>query len=165
MNGKSIYANIETPRELLQMVQHRGLSLDQDDINRAQDIFGNAPIEDLAELANSENSRTADNFYMVLFNIWNWRDATKFYNDHSNKLYQLAKQEAQEARKEAKEAKAEAAQIREQLKAEHENRLQETGERLNKTSELTKAEAENHALKMEIMQLKAKLYDMMTANA
>lgn len=98
----SIYEKIESPKELVQLVAHQGLSTRQEDICRAQDIFGRASIKDLVELANDNGIRNSNGekdpqgawsdgskgfsqtFYSVLFTIWNWEDATRFYNKHSN---------------------------------------------------------------------------------
>lgn len=43
----SKYDDIKTAAELVAEVRAHGLSLDQEDICRAQDIFGNSPIEEL----------------------------------------------------------------------------------------------------------------------
>lgn len=48
----SKYDDIKTAAELVAEVRAHGLSLDQEDICRAQDIFGNSPIEELVRLAN-----------------------------------------------------------------------------------------------------------------
>lgn len=40
----SKYDSIKTAADLVKEVRIKGLSLDQEDICRAQDIFGNAPI-------------------------------------------------------------------------------------------------------------------------
>ena len=76
----SIYNNIGTAKELIADVKAHGFNTDIENICRAQDIFGHSSVEELAALAN-ENQNT---FYMILFKIWNWREATTFYNEHSN---------------------------------------------------------------------------------
>ena len=48
----SKYDSIETAAELVAEVQAHGLSTAQEDICRAQDIFGHTSVEELAHLAN-----------------------------------------------------------------------------------------------------------------
>ena len=58
----SKYDDIKTAAELVAEVRAHGLSLDQEDICRAQDIFGNSPIEELVRLANDigRNNRNGE---------------------------------------------------------------------------------------------------------
>ena len=58
----SKYDSIKTAAELVAEVRVHGLSLAQEDICRVQDIFGNAPIEDLVALANDigRNNRNGE---------------------------------------------------------------------------------------------------------
>jgi len=79
----SRYDKIRTPEELIFETEAHGLSLLPEDICRAQDIIGRAAIEDLVAIAN--DSKRRDAFYMVLFEIWSWEEAVRFYNKHSNK--------------------------------------------------------------------------------
>ena len=48
----SKYDNIETAADLVTEVQLNGLSTDQEDICRVQDIFGQSPVKELIRLAN-----------------------------------------------------------------------------------------------------------------
>lgn len=145
----SQYDSIQTPKELLTKVAMHGFSTKIDDKIMAQDIFGRAPIEDLVELANTEG-KTSENFYMVLFNIWHWTDATRFYNQNSNPEYIKLRNGMESDRKYIKEL-------------EHKNEIlvgnisclmDENDRTASATKELEKA-------KLEIMRLKSKLYDMM----
>lgn len=171
----SIYEKIKTPKELLKFVKVRGLSTEIEDICRAQDIFGRAPIEDLIALAN-DNGRKNDagkpdpngswssgrdglqkTFYSVLFHIWNWEEATRFWNQHTNPEYVSLKKTAGRVKEldaelsvtksECTSAKIEAEIFRTDLeKAQTEN---------------TNLSAQVKAREEEIMKLKAKLYDLM----
>lgn len=107
----SIYDEIKTPKELIQNVMCHGFSTETEDICRAQDIFGRAAIEDLVFLANdigrnnekgepdsdgswsSSRRGTRDTFYMILFSIWSWEDATRFWNQHTNLEHKMLKEE------------------------------------------------------------------------
>ena len=98
----SKYDNIKTATEMVQEVICHGLSTNQEDIIRVQDIFGKSTIGELDRLANdigrnneygepdpkdtysSTRHPTRDVFYMILFNIWNWENATHFWNLYSN---------------------------------------------------------------------------------
>ena len=159
----SQYDSIQTPKDLITRVSIQGFSTKIDDRLRAQDIFGRAAIEDLVELANA-GGKISENFYMVLFSIWHWSDATRFYNEHSNpgrdRLVN-AESKIRELETEVKMAKLEA--------DEHHEDCQEFIRRLDaekaahaetcKETEFYKAGYE--AAKQEIIRLKAKLYDRM----
>ena len=56
----SEYDNIKTAKDLITEVRIHGLSLAQEDICRAQDIFGHSTIEELVALAN-DNGRDNEN--------------------------------------------------------------------------------------------------------
>ena len=98
----SKYDSIKTAAELVAEVRANGLSTVQEDICRAQDIFGHTPIEELDRLANdigrdndkgepdphgtwsSSRPATQATFYRIVFSIWNWEDAVRFWNQHAN---------------------------------------------------------------------------------
>lgn len=98
----SKYDSIKTAAELVSEVQVHGLSMDQEDICRAQDIFGHTAIEELARLANdigrnndqgepdpkgawsSGRKATQGAFYMIVSSIWNWEEVTRFWNIYTN---------------------------------------------------------------------------------
>ena len=98
----SRYDKIQTARDLVMEVKFHGFSCKPEDICRAQDIFGHSTIEELDTLANdigrnnengepdpkgtwsSTRTPTRDTFYSILFQIWNWEEATRFWNEHSN---------------------------------------------------------------------------------
>lgn len=171
----SIYDNIKTPKELVDMVRLRGLSTALEDICKAQDIFGRAPISSLVELANDNGRVDADGnpdpkgswskgregaqktFYMILFSIWNWEEATRFYNEHTNPEFESLRKKA------SRLGSVEATLLG------TENELQETKKTLveagatviEQDKKISKLEKENAEQADEIIRLKAKLYDMM----
>ena len=147
----SQYDSIKTPKELLTKVAMHGFSTQTEDRLRAQDIFGRAPIEDLVELANTAG-KTSESFYMVLFNIWHWTDATRFYNQHSNSEYIQMRIGMKSDRKYIKELES-----KNEILVGNINCMMEEADSAARTAnELEKA-------KLEIMRLKAKLYDLMVA--
>lgn len=166
----SIYDNIKTPKELVIYVSAHGLSTAVNDIIRAQDIFGQAPISDLVELANDDNQaankagRThsyQSTFYMVLFNIWNWEDATRFYNQHTNPEPKAWMAATTEVKRIASEAKAKLAEVQK-------NYDKRTGEAIHLGKQVLeleqragRAETKLAAAEQTILELKAKLYDLM----
>lgn len=161
----SQYDSIKTPKELLTQVAMHGFSTQIDDRIRAQDIFGRAPIEDLVELANTAG-KTSENFYMVLFSIWHWSDATRFYNQHSNPDRAIWKRDEQTI----KELKKQVAVLDENVAHKQEtitrysNQLVDANNEIMETEKALKAANERTAdLEMENIKLKAKLYDMMVA--
>lgn len=177
----SIYDGIKTPKELLQEVRINGLSTKQEDIYRAQDIFGHAPIADLVELANDNGKLKDFNgtpdprgtivsgregfskcFYQVLFHIWNWEDATRFYNQHSNFLVIDAMEERKTLHQKVDQLGKELEHVKSDLIQEHNERLNATTAELGARKKIDLLEAEVHDRDMTIMELKAKLYDLMT---
>lgn len=176
------YDSIKTAAELVKEVQMHCLSMAQDDLNRAADIFGNSTVEELVALANdigrnNENGEpdpkgswssgrrpTRDTFYSIISHIWNWEEVTRFWNLYTNpdheKLYELRKVNAGltndigQLRNQLEASKAE-------VKAEHEARLAAVSSELKAQKEIDRLGAELHFKDMEIMELKAKLYDLM----
>lgn len=157
MNSK--YDNIETARQLIEEVISNGLSIEQEDRNRAADIFGNSGIGELAELANSDKcisgKMVADMFYFIAFNVWNWRDAVNFYNEHTNvasrKLREVSK-DLNEARKEIETQNNRVDELKAEVE-ENRNRYHDAETR----SIVLKTDLED--AQNEILALKAKLYD------
>lgn len=172
----SKYDSIKTAEEMVQEVIVHGLSTNQDDLCRVQDIFGNSPIEDLDRLANdigrnneygepdpkgtwsSGRRPTRDVFYMILFNIWNWEDATRFWNQHSNP----EREELIKLRKDNNRLASHLDKQVEHTKMERENFSKKLSEFHEAESEIAKLKDELDQKDAEIMKLKAKLYDLMT---
>lgn len=175
----SKYDHIETAADLVAEVAAHGLSMEQEDINRAQDIFGRSTIKELVDLANdigrnNENGEpdpngtwssgrrgTQDKFYLIAFNIWNWRDAVRFYNEHTDG-----------AQREVKRLTAENKDLASLLESTSRDRdacmsfAEQSAERAQiRAEEVNDLNAKLREKDTEIMALKAKLYDMMTAVA
>jgi len=172
----SIYDNIKTARDLVYHVKNHGLSTNPEDICRAQDIFGHSTIEELDDLANDigrndENGNpdpkgswssnripTRDTFYNILFIIWNYDEATRFWNRHTNpdraKLIAVSE--------ENKKLKKDVRDLKGKLEKEHAIRLGETRQKLEIDEKVGKLAAELHDRDMTIMELKSKLYDLIT---
>lgn len=173
----SIYDKIQTPAELVREVMCHGFSTKQDDICRAQDIIGRAPICDLAFLANdlgrdnekgepdpkgmisSGRRATQGTFYMILSSIWNWEDVTRFWNTHTNPEHE----ELKEARANLRETEKRAT-IAERNAKELSEEAAELSKRLTEAQH-TVDEAQRKAaeLEAEVMRLKARLFDYMEA--
>ena len=147
----SIYDKIKTPKELIKEVNLHGLNTESVNIARAQDIFGEAPVTELVELAQKE----PDKFYMVLFSIWNWYDANRFYNEHSNPTYE----KAMRAQTLLDKANADLKAAKETI--ENQDGLLDAERRARIKAEETAALAavEILELKKKVTELKAKLYD------
>lgn len=171
----SKYDSIKTPAEMVSEVMVHGLSTNQEDLCRVQDIFGGAPIEELVKLANdigrnNENGEpdpkgswssgrkpTQSTFYMILSAIWNWEEVTRFWNQHTNPEHE----KYQEMLTAYDVLKKHSDSVHNELEQEHERRLEETNARMKAGEEVGRLAAELHDRDMEIMELKAKLYDLM----
>lgn len=177
----SQYDKIKTPKELLVQVSMHGFSLNTEDVCRAQDIFGRAPIEDLVALAN-DNGRVNDKgepdpegtwsssrkgyqnvFYQVLFHIWNWEDATRFYNQHTNPEFKKMKKSVAELEAELAEARTEAEENKEDCQIWRERYESERAAHAEARKEADFYQKGYETAHQEIIALKAKLYDLMVA--
>ena len=161
----SKYNDINTAKDLIREVSAYGLSTDQDDRNRAADIFGNSGVGELAELANSKDTisgkQISQTFYFIAFNIWHWEQATRFFNEHTNP----ATKDAQESERKLK------AQIKanEELLADvirGDERVAEITEKYaTLNADHARATSSLEEAQREVLTLKAKLYDLMTVGA
>lgn len=173
----SKYDSIETAANLVREVMAHGLSTAQDDLNRAADIFGNDSVENLVSLANdigrnnengepdpngswsSSRKATQSTFYMIASSIWNWEDVTRFWNLHTNP----ERVELVEARRQLKKLSEDAKEKGEALLKEHQAVLDERKRVVDLEAEVRKLGADLHDSKMNEMELKARLYDLMVA--
>ena len=178
----SKYDNIETAADLVTEVQLNGLSTDQEDICRVQDIFGQSPVKELIRLANDIGCNNAQGepdpegtwsggrkgtqgtFYMIVSHIWNWEEVTRFWNRHTNPEHK----QVEELREKLKAEMAEHLNTKKALEeqrvstdAEHKFLLAEKGKRIEQGEKIESLKAEIHDRDMTIMELKAKLYDLM----
>ena len=171
----SKYDSINTATDLVAEVQLNGLSMAQEDICRAQDIFGRTSIGELARLANDIGRNNSDGepdpkgtwssgrkgtqgtFYAIVSCIWNWEEVTRFWNLHTNPQTEELKKQ-QDAYdfivKNNEKLKSENDGLREaqlNLLAEREDLRTRTGDAQRRAEE---AEA-------EVIRLKAKLYNLL----
>ena len=171
----SKYDKIKTAAELISEVMVRGLSTAQDDICRAQDILGHSSIEELASLANdigrnNENGEpdpkgtwssgrkpTRNTFYSIVFSIWNWEDACRFWNEHTNPQTEQFNEMRCENRRLAKENESLSTRRDELLKSDAEwGRIFS-----EKSKQLADTEQSLREANEEIIKLKARLYDLL----
>lgn len=168
MNSK--YDSIVTAADLIIEVQLNGLSTAQEDICRAQDIFGNTAIEELARLANdtgrdnkngepdpkgscsSGRKATQGTFYAIVSHIWNWEEVTRFWNQHTNPQT--------EELKKLRSANKELTVRLDKLLADQKVN-DETVNRLERG--LIDAQRKAEKAGAEVVSLKAKLYDLLVA--
>jgi len=160
----SKYDSIKTATDLIFEVRMHGLSLEQDDRNRAADILGNSGIKELADLANNAQCRnengmttgkphTMETFYFIAFSVWGWEQATRFFNEHSNPVTKAAREIAAELSKLQAEHKT--LKVQSKYNSDMCTRQQD---------ELADLQTTMQEQAMEILTLKAKLYDL-TAGA
>ena len=133
---------------LLHEVKNHGFSTKEEDIVEAQDVVARASTVDMIEFCN--DSAWQDVAYFVLFKIWNWEDAVRFYNMYSNKTVMVWREKSEKLTGIENENDKLKKTI-EQYREENNRAVQEIFE---KDVEIQKKD-------LEIMKLKAKLYDMM----
>lgn len=171
----SKYDSIKTAADLVAEVQLNGLSTDQEDICRAQDIFGNTSIDELVRLASDIGRNNADGepdpkgtwsssrkatqgtFYMIVTHIWNWEEVTRFWNLYTNPQT--------EELKELRDAYDLISKENNELKREN-NKLSETqfnllAEREDLRTRTGDAQRAAEEAEAEVVRLKAKLYDLL----
>ena len=166
----SKYDTIKTARDLITEVIMHGLSTDQEDRNRAADIFGRSTVDELDRLANGiiikeephdtiteHRDKIQTTFYFIAFSIWHWEDATRFFNNHTNPLFK----EAKEDKRKLAEMTWQANETKESLRQAY-RRINELNDKVNNYMAM---ERDLEATKQENVSLKAKLYDLMTAGA
>lgn len=177
----SQYDKIKTPKELLVQVSMHGFSTKTEDVCRAQDIFGRAPIEELVALAN-DNGRLNELgepdpegtwssgrkgyqqvFYQVLFHIWNWEDATRFYNQHTNPEFKKLRESVTELTADLAEARTDAEEAQQDCEVWMSKHRASEAAHAETVRELEFYQGGYEAAHLEITKLKAKLYDMMMA--
>ena len=176
----SQYDSIKTAEELLKEVATHGLSTKPEDICRAQDIFGRSEVKELIRLAN-DNGRLngfdgepdprgtyssgrvglSKYFYQVAFKIWSWEDATRFYNQHSNFPVMDAPEENKMLHQQVKELNGELKRAKDDRDVEHRRCREAVDAEQAAQKKIGQLEAEVHDRDMTIMELKAKLYDLM----
>lgn len=175
----SQYDSIKTAEELLKEVAAHGLSTKPEDICRAQDIFGRSEVKELIRLAN-DNGRLngfdgeldprgtyssgrvglSKYFYQVAFKIWSWEDATRFYNQHSNFPVIDALEENKMLHQQVKELNGELKRAKDDRDVEHRRCREAVDAEQAAQKKIGQLEAEVHDRDMTIMELKAKLYDL-----
>lgn len=150
----SIYDDINSAEELINHVIAHGLDITLNAKNRAADIFGRTSMEELTRLANGKHS---DKFYFIAFSIWNWLDAVCFYNTYTLKINDVRREQEKEI-----------ADLKEQLRIRTENYEYYKGlyDDCNMCckdveAKLQASEDARKACRAEVIELKAKLYDLM----
>lgn len=170
---ESIYAKIKTAKELLYEVSAHGFSTRMEDVCRAQDIFGHTTIDELDALANDNGMDgtwstgrrgTQAVFYQVLFDIWSWEDATRFYNQHTNPEYKALKEAGKKLDDEIRAHQETKHAFQQEIQATKEQQqavLEERVKVADYAKQVAALKAESHSLRMQVMELKAKLYDLL----
>lgn len=171
----SKYDSIKTAAELVCEVKNHGLSTVQEDLNRAADIIGDTEIGDLVRLANdigrnnengepdpkgtwsSDRIATQNTFYSIISHIWHWEEVTRFWNQHTNPEHEELSELRGINTRLGEENEALVARRAELL--EDAKRGAEYISSLN--SELAKTRARAEAAEAEVVQLKARLYDLL----
>lgn len=100
-------------------------------------------------------------FYQVAFKIWSWEDATRFYNQHSNFPVIDALEENKMLHQQVKELNGELKRAKDDRDVEHRRCREAVDAEQAAQKKIGQLEAEVHDRDMTIMELKAKLYDLM----
>lgn len=128
-----------------------GLDVSQEAINEYQDMIGHSTAEELRTAANGKNNET---FYRIYGHAYGTTEAIKFYMKNSDKVQEIL-HERDDWQAQAEEEEERAKSMTRQYLAVN----KQYGEALE---ELTAAQGTIEAQAAEIIELKAKLYDLMT---
>ena len=152
----SKYDKISSAAEMVREIRMHGLSIDTEDLCRVQDIVGHSTEEQLTDLAANTDTRGA--FYMMLFDIWNYEDAARFWNLHTNPEHK----ELEQLRKTSKEQAAAIKELTERNARTKEERDASREAFNDKAALVNQLQKEAEEMQLEIMRLKAQLYDYMS---
>lgn len=155
------FEEIKTAEELVQYTKFHGIPTDPDSISFMQDVVGHDTVRNLAALAETKEEGKANALFQLLFTIWNWRDAVAFHNRHGNPEYQQLKSKAEEADRLRKAYEEEL-----DARQDSDTRIRELCDAVQKRDEQIQLQQDRmKELDLEILKLKAKLYDMMAKEA
>lgn len=158
---------VKTARELITLISWQGIPTDVESICTMQDIIGHTTQDELIRLAQDDGlDRREDGTWStgrrgtqkdtmaLLFTIWHWEDATRFYNNHVNPVARENKEKAAQVEiyKDKLEKATEAAQHNMEIWEEADERAE-------------KAERQLKDAQAEIMRLKSMLFDYMVKTA
>lgn len=157
----SKYDNIKTATALVSEVKANGLSMETEDICRAQDILGGAPVEELVGLANltgpSGTRDTQSVFYMIVSRVWNWSQMVEFWNRHTNPQTKELRELREEHKKLSRLYDGLLAR-RDELLADQKMGAEAIDKLNTRIGDAQRAAEEAEA---EVVRLKAKLYDIL----
>lgn len=157
----SKYDDIKTATALVSEVKANGLSMETEDICRAQDILGGAPVEELVGLANltgpSGTRDTQSVFYMIVSRVWNWSQMVEFWNRHTNPQTKELRELREEHKKLSRLYDGLLAR-RDELLADQKMGAEAIDKLNTRIGDAQRAAEEAEA---EVVRLKAKLYDIL----
>lgn len=159
------FEQIEKLEDLITYINCFGRPTDTESICRMQDIVGHTALEDLIKFATDDGTKIEDGnkwstgrrgtkatTMNLLFAIWDWERATEFYNLYVNQVAIKNREDA-----------AKAKDLTENL-TKREDELKKTGTKLAEMiTEQAKLRRDLEKAEAEILKLKAKLFDYMTA--
>ena len=159
----SKYGDIETIDELITCAMCTGFSYDHEDVMRASDIILNTPYDELARYANDKETHST--FYMILWNIWDFERVADFWNKYTNPdhkaMLEIQSKLTAEMEEHSRTKEALGKEIHEHAETKKKYLFEVSC--VNKAwEEAVDLQEEIHNLNMTIIELKAKLYDMMT---
>ena len=170
---------INTAAELITYTTAFGIPTDTESICRMQDIIGHTAVDDLVKLATDDGTETDGNgsrwttgrrgtktqTMNILFHIWHWEDATRFYNRYVNQEVINTKEQLQEVTQDAITWK-ETAETYKEAYEKYEG-IAGTNYRnyIEAKQEATEQKQRADELEKEMLKLKAMLFDYMTKGA
>lgn len=145
---------INSTAELITYTLAFGIPTDTESVVRMQDIVGHETVEVLDNIAEGKNKNQLQS---ILFHIWDYERAVRFYNDHDG-FYQETIRAAKESKKYAEALERDLKSAREA--AAHNLAIWEKAD-----AEAFEQKRRADAAEAEVMRLKAMLFDYMTKTA
>jgi hypothetical protein len=154
MEYKGLKAGKTTPEQLLNEVRHNGISTDQESINNLADVIGNMPIEQVKSMLKIDTQLAL----FILKSAMNFEQVIGLYNE----TFEYKSKTAVDVIESNHQIKIE------DIKRNYQNQIKAIDkelkdERLRCESlilELETAAKVEEQLKQQVMELKAKLYDL-----
>lgn len=170
---KTMVSQVNTIDELMTLISWQGVPTDLESICRMQDIVGHTPVDRLIELANDTGLEirdgdqwstgrrgTRDAFYHLLTKLWSWEDVTRFWNAYTNPDHIAAGKAA----KLEKENKRLLQQVQVQADEAAAKQKETDAALIDLSDKLLQAGEDLKAKELEILKLKARVYDLEHAN-
>lgn len=156
------FEDLTTAADLLTYIKAHGRPTDIKSICRMQDIIGHTAVNHLIDITQENTSHMMP----LLLDIWNWEDATNFYNKHINVEYRDTRKALKDITADCISWKERAEDLEKVSQSHMADWCKAEAEKKDLQAEAEEQKKRADAAEAEVMKLKAMLFDyMMKAGA